>query len=176
MRIKVARTPHRPIYRKVRPPRSPQARRNVVVVAALPSRLPRAKISSERGTHRETRSLLSLVMRQQAQAPVPRHREPRASQSVMSTPTTNDAPARRLLEPEAGSEQTLSRWNLQMDEGAWSMHGLGCGDEVWMEPDDDRRYSQRRRGRFNLDEDRSSSPQSAGALAFDHHILRVLLP
>lgn len=22
-----------------------------------------------------------------------------------------------------------------MDEGAWSMHGLGCGDEVWMEPD-----------------------------------------
>lgn len=109
MRIKVARTPHRPIYRKVRPPWSPQARRNVVVVAALPSRLPRAKISSERGTHRETRSLLSLVMRQQAQAPVPRHREPRASQSVMFTPTTNDAPARRLLEPEAGSEQTLSR-------------------------------------------------------------------
>jgi hypothetical protein len=50
-----------------------------------------------------------------------------------------------------------------MDEEAWSMHGLGRGDEVWMEPDDDRRYSQRRRGRFNLDEDQSSSPQSAGA-------------
>lgn len=53
-RIEAARTSHRLICDKVGPPRFPWARRNIAAVAALPSILPREKILSERGTHRET--------------------------------------------------------------------------------------------------------------------------
>jgi hypothetical protein len=176
MRIKATRTPHPLIYDKVGPPQVPRAHQNIALAATLPNRLPRAKIPSERGTHQETRSLLSLTMRQQAKGLVPRHRELGASQSTTSSPTTNDASSRRLLQPKAGPEQTPSHWNLEIGEGALNMPGPGSSEEVSMEPDDDHQYSQRRGGRFNPDEDHSLSPHPSRPRAFGCHILQAPVP
>jgi hypothetical protein len=58
-------------------PRMPQ---NIMAVATLQNKLPKAKTPSKRGTHWKIQSLLSLAMRRQAKGSVPRHWELGAKQ------------------------------------------------------------------------------------------------
>jgi hypothetical protein len=65
---------------------------------------------------------------------------------------------RRLLELEEGPEQIPCHWNLETGRGAWSTLDLGSNKKAQMGLDDDHRYSRRRGGKFNPDEDQSPSP------------------
>lgn len=123
---------------------------NVEATVTLLRKPPRAETSSEWETHWEIQSLLSLVMRPQAKGSVPLRREPRANQSIVIAPMTNDALTRRLWTP--------SYWNLEMGGFARSMPDLGSNEEVRVGPDDDHQYSPRCGGRFNPIEDRSPNP------------------